>query len=568
MRKQLTFFLAIVLLAAACAPSVPARPSDRAAQPTGARDRSRVVIAIWAEIESLATKLGRTSTYGPDYSYVVNSPLVAVEAAEGPQPRLAAELPSGDRSTWAVSADGTMATTWKIRPNAVWHDGQPITSGDFVFAFRVYMDQEMVIDNTSVERLIDRIESIDDKTFVIHWKQIYPWANQLKIGQMEPLPAHLVGALYESGDKTAFQNAPFWSSAAYVGSGPFRIAEWVQGSQLRYRAFDQYYLGRPKLDEVVFQITPDANTVVAYLLSAAVDVTVNTTMNQAAWLNVKQDWDRNGEGHIISILHHLRATQFQLDPARNKQPAILDVRGRRALVHALDRAAIADAVSNGASPVADAMITPSEPLYRRVQPLIATYPYDPGRAQTLLGELGWTKRGEQLVNARGEQFAIDIMTTQIADNLTEQRIMADYYSRLGMEVTQTPVPEARNRDAEYRATFPALTITGQTIDLPSSMRVYSRDECPTAERRFRGNNRGCWLDTDFERLFRTAMTTLDEEERASSIAGALKRLTEDVAVIPMSYNLDNVAVRKGLRGPGPRPGEGADTWNIHEWQWQ
>ena len=51
-----------------------------------------------------------------------------------PSPWLAAELPSQENGSWVVNSDGTMRTTWKIRPNAKWHDGQPVRPTDFAFA--------------------------------------------------------------------------------------------------------------------------------------------------------------------------------------------------------------------------------------------------------------------------------------------------------------------------------------------------------------------------------------------------------------------------------------------------
>lgn len=530
-----------------------------------AQKPSRVIIASWAEIKILAGKLDRGSTYGPDFMNVVNSQLTVLDAQGGVQPRLAADLPSRDRGTWVVNADGTMATSWKLRPNALWHDGERVTARDIAFAFRVYADPEIVTGSSDPERFIDRVEALDDQTFVIRWKQIYPWAGQIT---SEALPEHLVGSLYEAGDKVAFQNNNFWSSPSYVSDGPYRIADWVQGSQLTFRAFDQYFLGRPKIDEVVFQITPDVNTVVAYLLSGAADVTVNTTMNQAAWAAVKPEWDRDGAGQIVSIPHHLRATQFQLDPSRLREPALLDVRVRRAMIYALDRTAIADAVSRGASPAADAMMSPNDLLFPKLQALMTVYAYDATKASSLFQEAGWTKRGDALVDSTGRRLTVEVMTTDMADNVTEMRIMADYLNRAGIDVTQTPVPEAQNRDNEFRAKFPSLTITGQGIDLPRSMANYSVAQCPTTEARYVGSNRGCWQDADFERSYRVATTSLDQNERADATLQALRAITEGVAVIPMSYNLDNVAVRKGLVGPGPRQAQGYDTWNIHEWAWK
>jgi len=101
------------------------------------------------------------------------------------------------------------------------------------------------------------------------------------------------------------------------------------------------------------------------------------------------------------------------------------------------------------------------------------------------------------------------------------------------------------------------------------MAVYTADQCPVPERRFTGSNRGCWFNAEYDRLVRVALTTLDETERATATVEGFRILTQEAPVIPKSYNLDNIAVRKGLVGPGQRwsPAAG-DTWNVHEWYWQ
>lgn len=432
---------------------------------------SRVTIAIGGEVTTLASKLEPSRTYGADFGFISNSPIVVKDAQGRTYLLLAGEAPSRDTGTWTVNPDGTMATTWKIKPNARWHDGAPVVTRDFIRALKVYADESMGVREREPERFMERIDQVDDKTFVIYWKQTYPWAHELLNRQLEPLPDHVMGRVYDAGDKEAFLNHSFWSSTAYVGTGPYRLVQWDPGAQLVYRAFQDYFMGPPRIDDLVLRIIPDTNTVISNLLAGAVDTTVAGTLGQQGGDTIKSQWGASGEGEVLVTPVRWRYSQIQFDPARSQQPALLDARVRRAIVFGLDRETIAQVVTVGNSPAADVPLSPFDPLYPAVQQTIAKYPYDPGRAAAL--------------------------------------------------------------------------------------------------RRFVGTNRGCWRNADYDRFFITAYSALDTRERDAATVQALKILTEEVGIFGLSYSSENLAVRKGLVGPGPRwPPQVGNTWNIHEWYWQ
>jgi peptide/nickel transport system substrate-binding protein len=427
---------------------------------------SRVTIAIGGEAPKLASKLGGgVASFENDQRFLSNSPLVMLDPRNAPQPYLASDLPSRERGTWTVNPDGTMATTWNIRANALWHDGQPLTSRDFQFALKVYQDPEIEVDDRQLELRIDRIESSADKTFTIHWKQLYLRADRLTYRHLEPLPQHLVAHLYESGDKGLFQGSPFWTSTDYVGTGPYRIVEWEKGAYRVYRGFDQYFLGRPKIDEVTVRYIPDQNAVMGHLLGGAVDVTVGVTLNQQAGLALKQEWDRTGDGRLIDTVAYFLRGHIQFEPARLQQPALLDPRVRRSLAYGIDRMALADAVTGGRSPAPEVPISPTDPLYDRVQQAIAKYSFDRGRALALVEETGWIKRGDTLVSARGEPFTLDLRSPQISDNQIAVRIMASDLGALGMQISQTPAPLGQ-QPPEYASSFPGISVIADLLDPP------------------------------------------------------------------------------------------------------
>ncbi len=532
---------------------------------------SRLTLAIQNDISVLASKLmvgpGRSGGVGEEFSFLSNSPLVVLDGRGVAHPRLAVELPSQDHGTWVVNADTTMATTWKIRPNAFWHDGQPVRSRDFVFALKIYSDPEIPTIDRHPERLILGVEPIDDKTFVIHWRQLYLSAAELTIGQLEPLPEHVLAQAYEGGDKTAFTNSPFWTTAVYVGAGPYVLQDRTEGVDRMYRAFDRYFLGRPKVDEILVRMLPDQNTALANVLGGAINTTLASAINAPSAQALQQEWGRTGDGQVVVSLNTFQFIEFQHRPEFAQPTAILDVRVRRAVAHAVDRVAMNDVLTGGRVPLPpDVPLHPEDPWSPQLLPLLPYHTHDPRQALALLADAGWTRVGDRLVNEKDEQFRVNIRTVARSDNEMRIRTVAGYVSALGADVSQYMLSVTEDGDREARAKFPGMDVYTSPMSLPDGLRDFTSRECPAPENQFFGRNRSCWSNPEFDRLFVVATTTLDRSARAGLTGDMLKILAEDVPFFSVPYATRNQAVRKGLVGPVPtwhaQPGA---TWNIHEW---
>lgn len=79
-------------------------------------------------------------------------------------PYLATEIPSLEKGSWQVLPDGRMQTTYALRENATWHDGQPLTAHDFVFAYKVRLDPAYPGQSVNAERLLSSVVAVDDHT--------------------------------------------------------------------------------------------------------------------------------------------------------------------------------------------------------------------------------------------------------------------------------------------------------------------------------------------------------------------------------------------------------------------
>src|SRR5581483_11551780 len=102
----------------------------------------------------------------------------------------------------------------------------------------------------------------------------------------------------------------YWSSGEYVGSGPYRLVQWDPGVDLVFDAAPSYVLGRPALDRITLRVMPDANALVADLLSGSIDATIGATLTLHAASVLKEQWGPAG-GRIVSTPTNFRHIRFQ-----------------------------------------------------------------------------------------------------------------------------------------------------------------------------------------------------------------------------------------------------------------
>src|SRR5438045_3194674 len=126
----------ITLLLGACGspPGGAPGPMEPEAQPP-----RTLVVATRAEPPSLNPKPFRQLGLTADLSArIFNAGLTIRNDAGLPVPYLAQEVPQLNTDSWQVAADGSMETTYQLKPGIVWHDGQALTADDLAFAYEVF----------------------------------------------------------------------------------------------------------------------------------------------------------------------------------------------------------------------------------------------------------------------------------------------------------------------------------------------------------------------------------------------------------------------------------------------
>ena len=516
------------------------------------------------ELGELASKV-RSGITADATKRLFNAALAIVDSSGSPRPYLAETLPQLNTDSWRVLPDGRMETTYRLRPNLTWHDGRPLVAEDFTFALRVYSAGAGRFEPSPQDR-IEELTAPDDRTLIIRWRTLYPEAGVVRSQQLEPLPRHILERSFEEDSGDAFANHVYWSRE-FVGAGPYRLERWEPGSFIEGVAFDGHVLGRPRIDRVIVRFFADENTALTNLLAENVHLAMDNSLRFEHASVLKREWGAASKGTVLLDPVQPRFTNIQFRPEYANPRAILDVRVRRAIAHAVDKQAINDALFDGELPLADQFLPRTVPYFAELDRAISKYPYDVRQTERLLGEAGIARGadGAYLSPASGERFGFEHWVIAGSQNEKQSAVMAETWRRAGLEVKEHAVPAAQSTDGQVRATFPALSSVA-TGGGEANLNFLTTTAIPSPANRWTGNNRGGWVSPEYDRLWEAFNTTLDRVERNRQVIEMMRLATEDVAQLFLFHSANVTAHLSSLRGPELGTPDTLTNWNIHEWE--
>ncbi|MEY2964656.1 MAG: hypothetical protein RLZZ228_469, partial [Actinomycetota bacterium] len=233
----------IASVAAATIVAVPAAavPQAQAADPVV------FTVGMLADVDSLNPFTGILAESYEIFQLQYATLMSASSADFTPTPALA--------ESWEVSADGK-TWTYTLQPDLLWSDGVPLTANDVVYTFQRILDGRYEQRNFgNYVRNITSVTATDDRTVVMTTKEPSPIMERLAV---YILPEHVWSSIDGKAVKS-FANEPAEGEIT-VGSGPFLVVERRTGQFIRMVANDNYFKGRPNVDELVFRIynNPDA----------------------------------------------------------------------------------------------------------------------------------------------------------------------------------------------------------------------------------------------------------------------------------------------------------------------
>ncbi len=276
-----------------------------------------------------------------------------------------------------------------LREGVRWHDGEPLTSADAAFTYRMIMDESVASPRRPDFELISRVETPDPLTFVVTYRK--PYSSALMSWGMGILPRHIL-----EGKSTAWWAQNF--NRCPVGTGPFQFAEWRSNEYIRLKRFDGYFEGRPHLEGIAIRTIPDQVAIRLAFLTRQIDL-----------------W--SVDSHAVSKfrddprfdLFASSSPAYEFIGWNLRRPLFQDVRVRTAMAHAVDIEAIIKFIVYGYGIKSTGPFVPQSWFFSdAVQPL----PYDPDKAKALLADAGWQPGPDGILVKDGQRFAFTLVCTQ------------------------------------------------------------------------------------------------------------------------------------------------------------
>ena len=340
-------------------------------------------------------------------------------------------------TSWSVSPNGKI-WTFSIRKGVKWQDGVPLTASDVAFSFNYIIKNNL---STLTVYTNGIIKAVATNTYTVKIYTARPKSNILAM-DVPIVPEHIWSKVSGKAATTTFQNSP-----PLVGSGPFRVVQWVKGSFIRLVANKNYWGGAPKIDQLIFETYTNANTMVDDLKLGTIDAA--TDLPEAQFKSLESTPGITGIKGTSWRFNELAFNCYN-SPNSLGNPVLLDSKFRQALGWAIDPQKIVNVAFEGFAVPGSTILMPYSPYFWKVPPDQA-YTYNPAKANALLDAAGY-KMGPSGIrlNKQGKPIKLRLyVTTDSPEDQIAAHLVASWFHQVGVGVTLTVVDAATLLNDQY-----------------------------------------------------------------------------------------------------------------------
>jgi len=422
------------------------------------------------------------------------------------------------------------ALSWKfwLRKGVKFHNGNPFTAEDVKFSFERLSNPE-VSEFINTGKSIESIETPDDYTVIIRTKQPIPWfannMHQIFIMDKEST---------ESRDPGDVMVHP-------IGTGAYKLVEWVKGSYVRMGANADYWEGAPPIKKVDIRPISESSTRFAALASGQVDMVTGVPVE------LYDQIKKNPKLEIVS-----RPARRSIFLALGNKPGspMADIRVRKAMYMAINEDEIIAKVMRGhAAPAAQIPDPPTIGYNSELKRL----PYDPEMAKKLLNEAGYGNGFKVTLTGPNDRY---IQDAKIAESVARYLAKVGITAELDVKPKSIFFPEV----SEGKLEFYLIGWFDGTFDMGRTYfkLAHSRDQA----KGYGELNGANYSNAELDKLLESTAEIIDIAKREKVLQDLNKMaMVDQIVWIPLHYQVDLYALQKG-RGIAfqPRP----DRWMLYK----
>lgn len=502
-----------------------------------------------------------------DAARVIYEPLAAFNRQGEFVPILAAEIPS--LANGGLTPEGH-AVTWRLKRGVVWHDGAPFTADDVIFTWEYVADPATAAVTSGSYQNILRLDKRDDYTVTMVFKTPTPfWYDAFFAGRGHILPRHLF-APYKGQNS---RNAPY--NLMPVGTGPYKIVKFAPGDAALFELNPSYHVpNRPFFDAVELKGGGDAASAArAVLQTGEYDFAWNLQVEKEVLERMERPGGR-GKIHIYpgAGVEHVQLNrtdpETEIEGERSSlqvpHPFLTDLMVRQAYSLLMDRQTIAQELyGSAAQATGNFLNTP-----QRFQSPNTRWEFSPQKAAQLLDQAGWKRSGDAIRVKDGRRMKVLFQTSVNPVRAKTQSIIKKAFEQVGIEVELKAINPAiffssdpGNPDAfaRFHADLQMFTVTPGAPDPQAHMSQFVSWEIARKANHWAGQNVVRWVSAEYDRLWKQAEAELDQVKRATLFIRMNDLLIEDVAVVPLVWRNEVVAVSQSLHGME------LSTWDSNLW---
>ena len=400
---------------------------------------------------------------------------------------------------WEMPDPKTYA--FHLRNDVKFHDGRPLTSKDVQYTFQSMLDGTVqTVKAGHPYSLITSIEAPDPYVVVFKLKDVYaPFLWNLAVG--------VIGIVPEGSGKTFDRHL--------MGSGPFKLARYVQDQEIVLERNDSYFGQRAGVSTLRFRIIPEQIVVALELRKGSLDIALQVLSPD-----------------MVEVLKHdanlkvveTNGTIYQYIAFNLTDPVFRDLRVRQAFAYAIDREKIIKYLWRGQARPAAGLLPPNNWAYNGA---VKTYDYDPERARELLREAGHEHLS---FNYRAD--SANEATRQLALFLQQQ--LREIGVRMVIQSNEFATFFADVMKGDFQVY--SLRWLGANNDPDMFNYVFHSESVPP-----RGANRGHYFNPRVDELIEFARSEVDAEKRKDAYGEIQRIVAEELPYISLFY-WDNVCI--------------------------